>query len=120
MRFNGTRPLDTADASERFAEDFRLIAELRLIRHVLVLAAAAASKVRARSRHAIRRWFHDALQPPANEFLFPRGRFNLNKFARKNQRDKYRVAVVMRQAVAAIHKFFYSNFHSGRFPLRGV
>jgi hypothetical protein len=119
LRLDGARPLDAPDASERLAKNFRLVPELRFVRHVLILAAAAASKVGARRGYAFRRRFHDAFQPPANEFLLPRGRFNRNEFSREDQRDKHGVAVVMRQTVAAIHKFFYSNFHSGRFPLRG-
>jgi hypothetical protein len=74
----------------------------------------------ARGGHAIRGGFHDAFQPPAYEFLLPGGGFNLNELSWKDQRHKHRVAVVMRQTVAAIHKFFDSHFHSGRFPLRGV
>ena len=120
VRLNGACPLDAPDPSERLAKNIRLVAKLRFVRHVLVLAASAASKMRTRGRHALWRGFYDVFQPAANEFFLASGRFNSNELSRKDQRDKHGVAVVMRQAVAAIHKFFYSNFHSGRFPLRGV
>ena len=111
MRLDGPCPLDAPDAPQRLAEDFRFIADLRLIRHVLVLAAAAASKVRAGSRHALRRGFQDVVQTSADKFLFASGGFYSNEFAGKDQRHKYRLAVMMRQAVTAIHEFFDSNFH---------
>jgi hypothetical protein len=72
--------------------------------------------MRAGAWHSIGRRFHHAFQPAANKFLLPGKGFNLDELSRKNQRDKHSVAVVMRQAVAAIHKFLDSYFHSGRFP----
>ena len=87
------------------------IADLRFVRDVLVLAAAAASKVRARGRNALRRGFQDLVQTPADKFLLARGGFYSNEFAGQDQRHEYRLAVMMRQAVTAIHEFFDSNFH---------
>ena len=62
MRLDRARPLDAPDAPERLAQNFRFIANLRFVRHVLVLAAAAAPKVRARRRDALRRGFHDVFR----------------------------------------------------------
>ena len=52
-------------------------------------------------------------------FFFRADDINLNQLSRKHQWDKHGVAVVMRQAFAAIHELFDTNFHSGRFPFRG-
>ncbi len=57
---------------------------------------------------------------PRTNFFFRAADSISNELSRKNQRNKYGVAVMMRQAVTAIHKFFDANFHSGRFPLRRV
>ena len=57
---------------------------------------------------------------PRMNFFFREDDSISNQLSREDQGDKYGMAVVMRQAVAAIHKFFDSNFHSGRFPMRGV
>ena len=57
-------------------------------------------------------------RPRMNFFLRVDG-FNSNEFAGKNQRHENRVAVVMPQAVAAIHQFFNSNFHSESLSVAG-
>ena len=111
MRLDGTRPLNAADAPKRLAQNFRFIANLRLVRHVLVLAAAAAPKVRARGAMRSGEASSDLGQTPANEFFLPSGGFDSNQFAGQDQRHEYGLAVMMRQTVTAIHKFFNSNFH---------
>src|SRR5580692_3992964 len=111
MRLNRTSPLDASDAPKRLAEDFRFIADLRLVRHVLVLAASAPPEVRAGSRYALRRGLQDLIQTPADKFLFAGRGFYSNKFSRKHQWHEYCLAVMVSEAVTAVHKFFNSNFH---------
>ena len=41
MRRNLARPIDAAEPPQRLAQNFRFVFELRLIRNVLVIAAAA-------------------------------------------------------------------------------
>ena len=50
VRADRAGPLNASDAPQRLAQNFRFIANLRVVRNVLVLAASAASKVRARGR----------------------------------------------------------------------
>src|SRR4029077_15035457 len=51
-------PLHPANAAESFAQYLSLVAELSFIRHVLVMAAAATSKKRARRGDTRRGGFH--------------------------------------------------------------
>src|SRR5208283_2888783 len=53
MRGNRPVPPHVANATESFAQDFGFVAELRFVRDVLVLAAAATPEIRAGGRDAL-------------------------------------------------------------------
>jgi hypothetical protein len=111
MRVNRARPLDASDPAQRFAQDLGLVAELRLVGHVLVLATAAASEVGAGCRNTLRRCLDDIFQSSTHKFPFLGGGLDSNEFSGKYQGHKNRLAIVMCQTVTAIHKLFNPNFH---------
>ena len=111
MRSDRAVPLHAANPAEGFAKDICLVAQLRVVRNMLVMAAAATPVMRARSRNTLRRGFQHAFKTPSDEFLLPRGRRNTHKFTGKNQRHEHRPAFVVRQSVTAIHELFNLNFH---------
>src|SRR6267378_7572908 len=54
VRSDRAVPLHAANPAEGFAKDFCLVAQLRVIRNMLVMAAAATPVMRARSRNTLR------------------------------------------------------------------
>ena len=96
-------PFDAADAAKRLAQDFSFVFELRLVRNVLIVAAAADSEMRATRRDALRRNIEHAFQPRANEFLLLLGRQDRGAFGRQNERNENGRALMMREAFAAVN-----------------
>jgi hypothetical protein len=92
---------------------------LRVVRNMLVLAATASPKMRARGRHALRRGFHNAFQTPTDEFLFPRGRRNAHDLPGKDQWHEHGLAFMVCKSVTAVHELFNSNFHSESLSVAG-
>ena len=90
--------------------------ELRIVWDVLILAASAAPKVRARRGDALRRGFRRRFRGIARASGFSL-RETVSTPARTLPaglaRHEYRIAFMMRQSIAAIHELFNSNFHFG-------
>ncbi len=97
------RPFNASDSTERLAQDFGFVCELRFVGDVLVIAAAANAKMRASRGRAVRRRFEQALQARANEFLFLLDRRGGDALRRKHKGHEHGRAIMMRQALAAIN-----------------
>jgi hypothetical protein len=70
---------------------------------MLIMAAAADPEIGTRSRNAFGRGLF-YLQQPRMQLV---GRLDEDAFPGQNERRQHDAAVVPRQAVAAVHEFFY-------------
>ncbi len=111
MRSDLPAPIDFTDASQRLAQDFLLVTQLRFVRDVLVVTTAAGQKMRARRGGPLRRRRDHPLGQTTNEFLLALRRFDGDDFAGNHVGNKDGRAVVMRKPVAAVNQFFDRNFH---------
>ena len=111
MRGNLAGPVDPADAPERFAQDFGLVFQLRFVRNVLVIAAAANAEMNAARGGAFGRRLEDALDAGANELLSLLDGRGGDALGRQNKRDEDGRAVVVRETFASIDQFFDGDFH---------
>ena len=104
-------PFDPPEPAQRLAENLGLVTELRFVRNVLIVTAAANAVMRASRRRALRRGFEDAFNSRADEFLFLLDRLRRNALRWNDERHEDRRSVVMREAFAAVHEFFDCDFH---------
>lgn len=103
---------ELGDAPQVLAQDVLLDFELMLVGGVLVVASAAAAKMRAGRLNAVRRWFHDCRGMCASEARFFFRERRVDFLSGKNKRNENGLAasaIVGRKAsesVAAIDELF--------------
>ena len=104
------RRLHLPQPSQLVRQDRALGAKLVLVRRVLVMAAAAAAKHRARRGHAFRRRLQhfERLRPHQPGLLTPC--LDANALARQHERRQHDTPFHASQAVAAVDQLFHGRF----------
>ena len=103
MRGDVALPVDAAEAAQSFAENVGFVAQLGLIRNVLVVAAAADAEMRAGRDGAIRGRLDEPLQAGADELLLLLDGRGGDALGGKHKRNEDGGAFVVRQTFAAVN-----------------
>ncbi len=112
-RFDIAFVLDLADAAKDFQENRALLFNLKIIIGVLVLASAAAVKIRARGRDAMLRRRNNFDDMSAKKIVFGTLDVRFHLFARQNEGHQHNLAVHTRQSISTVNQFFDFQVRSG-------
>ncbi len=93
---------DLAHAAQLLAQDLDFARELKRVRSMLVVAAAAAREQRAGRRDALGRWGQHFRQAGVNAIVD----LQAHGFAGQHERSQHHSAVEPSESLAAIHPFF--------------
>jgi hypothetical protein len=112
-RFNFALERHLADPLQRLAQDDALLFHLKSVIGMLIMAASAALKIRARSADAIRRRFQNFRQTAAPQIILNPTDFRAHLLAGKHVGREHNFAFETGQAIAAVNKFFYRQIFFG-------
>ncbi len=112
-RLNFAIVRDLSNTLQRLAQDDALLFNLKSVIGVLIMAASAALKIRARSIDAIRRRFQNFRQTAAPQIILDSSDFGPHLLAGKHVGCEHNFAFETGQAIAAVNKFFYRQIFFG-------